>query len=279
MSSLQLDHPGVQQALNECSRRWGKPRFQEDLLHNLDFCEELLLSLEGQPLPCQTRQELYAALIGPGPAGLRAFAWMLQQQLLDATTARAYLDCLQPGPPRVGALEAEEVAPLVEHLQPLLPEQPWAQRLLGSNALSLKARRWWLREFLSRPGESSLALSRWALAAEAPRELQREAMQLAIANGRSPAHLLEELLDPPSPLILELVEHYPDELPPHLRLRAMMAFRNSSNSAWRRRAFQLLEKHEGPDWVHQGLRDSDAGVRNWAMQQRKHGGDSWKNSN
>ena len=273
MSLLLAEQPGLQQVLQECSQRWGKARFKAELLENVDFCDELLLSLEHQPLPREVRQEAYASLIGPGPGGLRAFAWMLQEGLLDSDTAVSYLECLQPGSPRPGAMDAGDALPMVEQLRSLLGSSSWAPRLLASNALSLKARQSLFHELFSPE------LMHWALSTDAPRELQREALQRSIVGGRSPAHLLEELLEPPSPLALDLVERHPEELPPHLRQRALLHFKDSSNSAARRRAFQLLEKHDGPDWVHQGLRDSDANVRSWAMQRRRQSGEPWKNSN
>lgn len=270
----------LQTILTQLAQRWGKPEFHGELLHNLEFCDELLQALQHQPLDDAQRRDLYGNYIGPGPGGLAAFFWLARNDHLDPPLVDDYLACLQSGPARPEALSEAFFKP---HLEWLLETQRPSLlnlcRLLNSDALSARARCAGLRQAVAFTANTRLA--HWACRSnlndvelpEANPELHKAGFLECVRLGESPVQVLHQALSQ-LPLagagqaVLELVETYLREIPAPLVKQALLALRDSGQPTLRRRAFPLLERNFGAEWIHQGLRDRDALVRSWALQRR-----------
>lgn len=280
-------------ALDLVAQRWGFARFQPVLLQNLEFCDQMLQLLDDHySLSEEIRRETYANFIGPGPGGLRAFHWLLQHEHLDRALVRDYLACLQVGPPRSGALNEEEMLPLLklllEHWEGESEELILVGfcQFLNSNALSSKARATAFRDLLQAAllsEEGRRRLAHWgcrrAGGADLPLshiDLHKAGFLQCILLGEAPEPVLLEALrqsaqgplqlrESAASACLEIVELYRGEVSSELYRQALLQLKDSDLARARRRAFQLLEESEGEDWVHLGLRDRDAGVRSWAL--------------
>ncbi len=290
-SQLMLDllQP-IQPLLDPLAQSWGLPHFQPALLDNLDFCDQMLQALQDYPLPDPLRCNLYGSYIGPGPGGLMAFFWLVQRGHLDPPLVRDYLSCMQPGPAVPGALRESAFLPLLRWLLDYwrgnTAEQPLCQ-LLNSNAIQARARCAGLRLALGSEGVSPewrTRLAHWACRSNhndpelplANPELHKAGFQECVRLGESPTQVVQEALSqvqgqlPASAgqATLDLLENYAREIPPTLAHSALLVMKDTTVSPLRRRAFQMLERTHGPEWIHLGLRDSDPAVRTWALQQR-----------
>jgi hypothetical protein len=282
----------LQPVLGPLARSWGLPGFQPDLLNNLDFCDQMLQALDTYPLPDPVRQEIYGSTIGPGPGGLLAFFWLARHHHLDRPLMSDYLACLQPGPACPGALSETQFLPLLQWLLEEFwqeqTEDPGLCQLLNSHAITAKARCAGLRLVVTSPQvscEARLRLAHWACRSHqqlplANAELHKAGFFECVHLGEPPAQVLQQALAQLNgPLsgsagqaLLDLVQAYTREIPPILVHQALLALKDTSSAGTRRRAFQLLEKTHGEEWIHLGLRDRDAAVRGWALlrsQQRR----------
>ena len=281
--------------LDQVAQRWGFTSFQPVLLQNVEYCDQMLQLLDADyPIADELRRETYANFIGPGPGGLRAFHWLMRHEHLDSALIRDYLGCLQVGPPRTGALSEEETVPLLEllweHWHGELEEivLPGVCQFLNSNGLSNRARVHAFKLTLSERGvnpEWHSRLAHWACRNNrndsglplAHVELHKSGFLQCIRLGESPDQVVAEamrqanaapgqLKESAGQAILEILQDFAAEVESENRANALHLLRQANQSSLRRRAFQLLEQYEGEDWIHQGLRDRDAGVRSWALQ-------------
>lgn len=296
MTTLELLQGPLKPLADKAAQQWGMAIFVPALLQNPDFCDLLLLWANPEfPLSDAWRKELYAALIGPGPGGLLAFGWLLQKEHLDSALVQGYLDCLQTGAARPDALSEEAVTTVLDALLEF-----WGRteeeglggicRLLNSDALTSRARVAAMSRLVR---ESALPwrsrLAHWACRANrndadlpsAHPELHKAGFLQCVQLGEPPSQVLAEavrqsedtqvhrrLRESAAQAAVELLESFPAEVPPALARTTLLHLKDSATSGLRRRAFQLLEKQDPETgWVHRALRDRDAGVRSWALQQ------------
>lgn len=279
------------------AQRWGLPEFQPALLQNAEFCDLVLLwTTPEYPLSDSWRRELYASLIGPGPGGLLAFGWLLQKEHLDGHLIDNYLECLTTGTPRPDALGEDAANAVLDAILGYWRATGQSDglaslcRLLNADSLTSRARIGGLSRVVK---ESEFAwrgrLAHWACRTNrndpdlpsAHPDLHKAGFLECVRLGEPPAQVLQEALrqscdaqahrrlrESASQAAVELLESYPGEVPPALVQGTLLQLKDSHASSLRRRAFQLLEKHDPETgWVHRALRDRDAGVRNWALQQ------------
>lgn len=249
------------------------------MVDNADFADGVLQGLDDAPtVPFELRKEATAALLGPGPGGLLACSWLRRHGLLELTQLEEFIALLPPGAPRPDALGESRWSELQnEWIDLSLSSWP---RLLASASLSARARAASLAALTRElPTASASRLAHWACRndrndpewPEAPAELSRLGFLECVRLGEPPGQTLEEALARPADAgagqaALELMERYNAEIPPHDLEVGLQKLRGSGTSSLRRRAYGLLERLQGERWIHEGLRDRDAGVRSWALQ-------------
>jgi hypothetical protein len=280
------EYPGMQNLLLRAAQWLGFAEFQRTLLSNLRFCDRLLYEMHHDPMvPNPVRIEVYSTLLSPGPGGILAFAWLVENHKTREVLLKSYLDCLPSGPPRPDALDEratlEPARVILFH--PSLSEEEFIRacaQLLTCNAVSINARqatfRWVMHQLADR-SDLSRQLAHWATGQpgrtelpQAGEELLRTAYSTRIRLQEPFEELLELVIQSPHRQAaaesgLDLLETHLTRIKPDRRKSLLEQARNHTEARVRRRAYQMAESSEGEPFLRLGLRDLDAGVRAWVI--------------
>lgn len=294
---LSLPHIGAvhQRAL----RRLGRIDVEEGLGEvDLDLVDAMARELHAdRNVPLEVRKTVMRALVAPTPGGLQALGWLCRNERVDPEAVMAFAGNLPVGEPDEGALGEREASEVVESVLkgvdlPRMGRLGVCVRFLASPLLNETGRAAALRRAVSGPwlnvGDRR-TLVEWALGAEvadeinaafshavpaAPPALARTALLCLVDQGEDLAVVVRYALAnlgtwvDPRPILqglMDLVERNGADMQPALRRQALDVCRKRSEALLRRRAYQLAARTEAPDFLREALRDSDFGVRSWAL--------------
>lgn len=295
-----LSLPEIEDAHGRALRRLG--RTPENGVELADALARELFA--DRSVPADVRRTVLRAIIGPTPGGLQALGWLARNDKLDPEAVQNYAGHLPIGTPLEDALGERESVEAVDSLLrgvdlPRLGRLGVCVRVLASPLITEGARPVVLRRILAGPwltvGDRR-TLVEWALGAEvveeiaagfahavpvAPAGLARAALVCLVEQGEDVAVVVRYALAhlaswaEPRPVLqglLDLVERHGPDMQPPLRRQALDACRRQRHAPLRRRAYQLAARTEGEDFLREALRDTDGGVRSWALSRLTRGG-------
>ena len=294
-----LSLPHMQTVHRRALRRLGRAETEEGAPEiDLDLVDALARELcADRSVPPLVRREVMRALVAPTPGGLQALGWLCRNESVDPSAVMSYAANLPLGESDPEALGERESLEAVESVLRGMEATRSGRmgvcvRLLASTLLSEAGRAAGLRRLVTgpwlTPGDRR-TLVEWAVGIEvadevaatfshtvppAPPGLARAALVCLVDQGDDLSAVVRSVIAnlaawaDPRPLLqglLDLVERSGSEMQPALRRQALDLCRRQKEALLRRRAYQLAARTESADFLKEALRDTDFGVRSWAM--------------
>ncbi len=265
---------------------------------DLDLVDAMARELHADRMaPAGVRREVMRALVAPSPGGLQALGWLCRHEPVEAQSVMTYAANLPLGEAVPSALTERESLEAVEAVMGTLEGARTgrlgvAVHLLASTLLGEAGRSACLKRLVTGPWltpSDRRTLVEWAVGLDvadevvsgfahgvppAPPALARTALTCLVDQGDDLSSVVRSVIANLSgwtdarPILqglLDLVDRNGADLQPALRRQALDLCRRQKEALLRRRAYQLAARTESPDFLREALRDSDFGVRSWAL--------------